>query len=327
MQHLAKCRARSAARRALRRVAPWLAGLGLAGAAQAVLIDVSEIVSGGGLSVAMPPDSVLGSPVSCTSACKHAQVASAGIDGSYTAVPGNEFATTWGPAFLASRPTLNGFSRSLTIVGATDTVSSGGSVGVAQRAAVDFDWTSAYDPRRLAVQTWRVGSGIATLSYAVQVNTPASGARRTYLSFAVPQAVNAYAFRDGSATDYRPNRVNARAAAEVFVDGLPVWAGEIDRVFPKRLQDWPPYFDTNWGAALDGSRVDLHLGELPAGSTRHIAVVFRVELRADGECSVDTTTSPKLQTCHAHLQTLSIPATRIDPVFAGYRPDIQVYTR
>lgn len=306
-----------------------LLGMGLGGLAKAVVIDVSEVVNGPGQSTI-----ALQGPITpCTSACKHALVASAGFAGAYAPFPEPQIASVWGPAFLASVPTLQGLSQSLGVWSAVGTRLDGGAVGVAQRAAVDFDWMGQGSKSQLSVQTWKTGSGIATLSYAVQVNTPTGGPKPTYLSFEIPQQASDFQLANevlssGGVVPHRPLRSHSRAAVDIFVDGLPVWSGEFNRLFSKRLNGFFPV-DLEWGRALDGSRVDLYLGNLPGGSTRNVAVNFRTELHVEGGCYLEQVANPQVQRCHAQRQTLSIPSALSNPggAFSSIRPDIQVYTR
>lgn len=304
----------------------------LAGAARATVIDVSEIVNGHGSTVS-PPPGLLPPPVACGGACRYAVVASAGIGNGYAPAPATQVAAAWAPSWNGSVPTLSPLTQDLPIVRPLNAVLDGGSVGVGQFATVAFDWTGHSAVQRLQVQTWESGAGVATLSHAIRIATPMGGARRTYLSLALPQpavAMQPQLDFDAASQTWiarKPVRMHARATVDVLVDGLPVWSGEVSQLLPRFPVAQP--IGLSWGGALDGSRLDLYLGQLPALSTRHVAVIFRTEQRVEGVACSQQGSDPAMRRCHAQSQSLTLPATPMDPAgsFAGVRPDVQVYTR
>lgn len=302
--------------------------------AAAQVINVSALVTGTAERM-----STLPSPsVACGSACKYVTTSVIGMSNSYDMTPGPYTAGAWPPLWAAgSTPaSVAAVSESL----ALPALSPGQSYdaptgGVWQRARVVYEgvWTPGAQ-RHTAVQTLRTGSGVAWVSYAIRVTSGVDPAP-TYLEFAVPQRnsgilqtpyyiLNDNYFYDGV------DRMQARAAVDVYVDGLPVWSSSEHTLKPKlwsggtfgRLQ-------LKWGTSLAEDRVTLFLGTLTKG-TRTISMLIRSDLRvADDECRSGGQYNPNdLVRCHMAIEGMSLPSVSVNNGYVNVaRPDIRVYTR
>lgn len=314
-----------------------LLGLGstLAPSARAqAWINVSELVTGTEQAL---PSVVTREP--CGSRCRSVFVATAALDDSYTQQPTPVFAGNWPALYTLGSATLAGIGIGSALIapGAPYTGFDWQSTPVGRQARINFS-TDLYGgpiPDRLSVQTWATGSGTAVMSFGARVQLPATQSRRVYLSFAVPQVAASVqtsrtAHDNGATQHHRPTRAHSRVAVDVYVNGLPVWNMEQAVLFPGRhVNSGSNPLRLKWGPALEGDRIRLFLGTLPANSQHQVAVVFRGDTRASaGTCRTYTSAGEELQSYHAQHMSFSLPAMRRnDGAMATalqMRPDIAV---
>ncbi len=313
----------------------------LAPPARAASVNVSESVLG--VSQLWPAVIAGSSPVPCGSACQYVITSSTGLDGSHTLTPGPYTAHAWPPVFGASLPGIGAVDEAGTLpppANGTDTLD-GGSLGVKRRAAVDFAWQPVLGgSRKMSVQTWKSGSGANVVGIAIRINTPSSGAQKTYLEFDVPVLARGWrdAYYVGGPSGYQPistdpKRVQTRSAVDVYVNGLPVWSSQSNHLRPQRDNDSQDIQLLQWGPKLEDDKVTLFLGTLPAGSTRTVTMLIRTDLRVDAPtCKHDTEYSVGYERCHVQMESLTLPAQTVvsggGPYqFISYKPSINVYTR
>lgn len=303
--------------------------------ATAATYNVSQTVLG----VAEPLPANGGFQLACGSACRYASASGAQMANGAIAWPGAFAMASWPVHFTSTAPQYASVDDTLAVPAAPagtqyDTLGE----QPWQRAQVAWSYLSEMpaSARQLDVQTWRSGTGASAVSYAVRINTPADGARRTYLSFEVPTSVRAwkYAGYIGGPSGQQPytvlpNRMQARTAVDVYVDGLPVWSSQSMRLRPKRHgASGAAPFDLDWGDALDGSQATLFLGTLPAGSSRTAVIVMRADLRVDAP-SCYTLPDPAFddeRRCNAHREGLALPGSSVAPLYLKV-PAVTVYTK
>lgn len=310
------------------------AAAALALPAQAVTLNVSRLVLG--TQQLTPAGSF--TPVACGSACQYAMVTSTGMDNGFSATPGPFTASSWPGSYGSSAPGFSSVLESLPLPAPPDgQLRDGGSLDPAQQSRVYF--TSQYPfnglARQVSVQTWKTGSGASSASYAIRISTPADGPRHTYLEFAVPALQRPvsmpYTLTPSNQPIYvKPRRMQARAAVDVYADGLPLWSSESDQLRPQRFaaNSWDGSTTVSWDRSLDDERVVLYLGHLPAGSTRQLTLVIRTDLRVDAaSCRTRHDFLQDYQLCHSQQERLTLPARLANPAYFFYTADISVYTR
>ena len=313
----------------------------LAAPAGAASFNVSQLVNG---SAEPWPFLLPGTPaVDCGANCLYVNSAAAGMSNAYDLTPGPYVVGAWPPAYAGSVPGLAAVEESLAVpLPNNGQVMDGGGIDVFQRANVEFAWQPLLGGKRqMAVQTWKTGSGASTVSYALRVQTPAAGARRTYLEFRVPELRRGWSWAyyvggpSGQQPIYtEPARLQSRSAVDVYVDGLPVWSSESNALRPKRFnpQGLNPLI-LDWDQPFGDDTVTLFLGTLPAGSARSVAVVLRTDLRTEAPtCKSDSDGyGTTLQRCHGQREAISLPADSVASggpfSFISYRPAVRVYTR
>lgn len=309
--------------------------------ALAATINVSQLVTG---TAEATPSYPLGGVISeCGSACRYVNVASAGASTAYDITPGPYVVGAWPPVWGSTVPGLASVDETLAIAPPSGgQTMDGGPTGVLRRAEVRFDFMPLVGSvRRMAVQTWKTGSGAAVASYGVRLVTPAGTARRTYLEFVLPTATRGWqeAYYVGGPSGYQPfyttpERLQARQAVDVYVDGLPVWSSASNLLLPQRFN--PPYSQRlrlDWDRPLTGGdTATLFLGTLPAGQSYALTVVLRTDLRVQAPtCKNDSEFGVSYQRCHSQVEALSLPARSTgssgpyQPM--TYKPDLRVYTR
>lgn len=296
-------------------------------------INVSQLVLG--VSEPLP---VYGTVAACAAACRYASASGAQMSNGAVAWPGPLAMSTWPVQFSAAAPAFAAAADTLSVPPAPagtqyDTLNG----QPWQRAQVAWTYLPDAPPaaRQIDVQTWRSGTGASATSYAVRIDTPAAGARRTFLSFTVPTPVRAWKHAGyiGGPSGQQPftvlpSRLQARTIVDVYVDGLPVWSSQSMRLRPKRhaAHDAPP-FTVDWGAPLDGSKATLYLGTLPAGSSRTAVIVMRADLRSDAPTCY-TLPDPVFtdsRRCDAEQEGLSLPGRSSPPLYLVV-PDVSVYS-
>lgn len=313
----------------------WSLGLTLDSSAQAQSwINVSEIVTGTHQAL---PSSITKEP--CGARCRSVFVATAARDDSHTQQPAPVFAGSWPALYTLGSATLAdvGSGSLLWDPGAPYNGFDWQSMPVGRQARVSFstDLHAGIAPDQLIVQTWATGSGTAVMSFGARVQLPATESRKVYLSLAVPQPTASVQVsrtsHDHGATQYHwPTRAHSRLAVDIYVNGLPVWNMEQAVLFPGRHSNLGGNpLRLKWGPALEGDRIRLFLGTLPAGSLHQVAVIFRGDTRASANtCRIYTGSGEDLQSCHAQRMALSLPTMRRnDGVMATpmqMRPDIVV---
>ncbi|WP_326539785.1 hypothetical protein [Pseudorhodoferax sp.] len=310
--------------------------------ALAATINVSQLVTG---TAEATPTYLPGSIINaCSSACRYVNVASAGASTAYDITPGPYVVGAWPPAWGSAVPGLASVDETLAITPPSGgQTMDGGATGVLRRAEVRFDFMPLVGSvRRMAVQTWKTGSGASVVSYGIRLVTPPGNARRTYLEFVLPTATRGWqeAYYVGGPSGYQPfyttpERLQTRQAVDVYVDGLPVWSSASNLLLPKRFN--PPYSQRlrlDWDRPLTGGdTTTLFLGTLPAGQSYALTVVLRTDLRIEAPtCKNDSEYGVSYQRCHSQVEALSLPA-RSTGVTTGpyqvttYKPDLRVYTR
>ncbi|MFT3818498.1 MAG: hypothetical protein QM750_12820 [Rubrivivax sp.] len=329
--------------RAAALAAPSLAALlaaVLAPSAGAASFNVSQLVNG----VAEPwPLYLPGTPTAdCGANCLYVNSAAAGMSNSYDLTPGPYVVGGWPPAYAGGVPGLASVAEELAVpLPNNGQTMDGGGIGVHQRANVEFAWQPLLGgQRQMAVQSWKTGSGAGTVSYALRIQTPAAGAKRTYLEFRVPALRRgwqlAYTMGGPSGYEYiytQATRLQTRSAVDVYVDGLPVWSSASNALQPKRFN--PPGLNPlilDWDQPLVDDTVTLYLGTLPAGSVRSVAMVLRTDLRTEAPtCKNSHENGTTYQRCHSQREAISLPADSVSsggPLpFISYRPAVRVYTR
>lgn len=326
--------------RSLRAAVALVATLGAATAAQAAFVNVSALVTG---THQMTPIFLPDSPTyPCGSACQYVVISSVGADDDYTQTPGPYTANAWPPAYVAGLATVGAVSKSLAVPAPpAGQVQDGGSIGVARNATVQYDSQPLLNTtRRMGVQTWKGGSGASTVSIAIRLTTPSTGAQRTYLEFTVPKLARGWqdAYYVGGPSgnqpiSKQPRQLQTRSAVDVYVDGLPLWSAASNLLKPRRWS--PPYSDylnLKWGPDLDEDVVTLYLGNLPAGSQRTVSLAFRTDMRGHAAtCYSDTEYGTTYQRCDSRREALTLPSMLVSsggPLsFLSYRPAVRVYTR
>ena len=307
--------------------------------ARADVINVSAFVLGTRGQVA-PIVTATTTTYPCATACQYASVSDVGADAGYLAAPGPYTASTWPPTYLPGLPYYGTADETLPIPAPpSGALTDGGSIGATRRANVQYDISPLLGgTRSMSVQSWKGGSGVATVSLAIRL-TPTADKKYHYLEFVVPRLVRQWqeAYYVGGPSGNQPiydlpQQMQSRSAVDVYIDGMPVWAGESTSLKPQGwTPPYPSYLGLDWGPALDESRVTLFLGMLPAGVTRTIALVFRTDLRvAAPTCHTSNTFGTAYQRCDSRRESLTLPSLlggNGSPLqFLSYRPDVRVYT-
>ncbi|NRF71838.1 hypothetical protein HLB44_33115 [Aquincola sp. S2] len=275
----------------------------------------------------------------CGTACRYVNSASTGMSNSYTLAPSPYTVGAWPPVYGTSVPGLASVFEELAVAppSGSATVQDGGNIGVRQRSKVEYDWQPLLGGvRELSVQTWKTGSGASTVSYAIQLTTAKDLPRRTYLEFTAPVLTRSWQYAGyvggpsgNQPMTTEPNRVQTRAAVDLYIDGLPVWSSESNLLIPRRFN--PPYDQqifVKWGQPLGDGKVTLFLGTLPAGSTRTIAMVIRTDQRVDATtCHNDSEYGTTYQRCHSQLEALSLPSVNTGSGYFEFKPDFKITTR
>lgn len=307
--------------------------------ARADVVNVSAFVLGTRAQV--PP--VLGPATPtypCGAACLYAGISKVGADAGYVMEPAPYTASSWPPVYTAALPAVGAVDETLGIPAPpSGVVTDGGAIGAARLARVQYDWTPLLGgTRMMGVQSWKGGSGVASVSIAIRI-TPAADKKYHYLEFVVPRLARQWqeaAYVGGPSGNQPiqelPQQMQSRSAVDVYIDGLPVWSGESTSLKP---QGWSPpavgYLDLDWGPDLDESRVTLFLGALPLGVTRTVALVFRTDLRvAANTCYTSNMYGTSAQRCDSRREALTLPSMLSGnggPLqLPTYRPDVRVYT-
>lgn len=294
--------------------------------------NVSHLVSGGAKELL--PAVLFTVPVDCSSSmCSWQAVSRIGMSNSYDATPGPYTVGSWPAAWNTFLPGLAEVSESLDIPPPSSGSYEEPASGLWQRARVAFTPVVTLPAERLMrVQSFRTGSGMATVNYTVRI-TPGATAQRMFLDLAIPQ-------RQGGGTSpyytlYNQyfydtvDRLQSRAVVDVYVDGLPVWSTSTHTLKPK---DWGNgtfgRVTLQWGEDPATERVVLFLGSL-TGATRTVSVVVRSDLRVqDDECRSDSLSGQTVVRCHANAEGMSLPTRTVsNGLFLLYRPDMRIYTR
>jgi hypothetical protein len=331
-------------RRPAGRLARLAAAAPLALAAAATLpvcaqtINVSALVTG----TQQTPGLIgFGSPtVPCGAACQYVVASNVGMVSGYDSTPGPFTADTWPPVYGAALGAIGSVTQNLAVPAPPgEAVQDGGSMGVMRRTTVSFPWQPLLNQtRQMMVQTWKGGSGAATVSITIRV-TPTI-AKSHYLEFRVPELARSaqVAYYVGGPSGYEPiskmpKQMQARSQVDVVVDGMPVWSGTSHQIKPQR---WSPpyitYLNLQWGPSLDDSTVKLYLGNLAAGVPRTVSLVFRTDLRASSDsCYTDSEYGTTYQRCDNRREAMSLPAVSGSSgsgpyQFITYKPDVRLYT-
>ena len=311
-----------------------------AGPVAAASFNVSQLVTG---SAQNWPLFLPGSApaVPCGSDCQYVTTSVTGMSNSYTPTPSPYTAGAWPPVYAGSPPGVAAVSEALAVaLPPAGQVLDGDALGVQQASEVRFDSLPLLNTvRRLAVQSWKTGSGASAVSHGLRINTPAVGPKRTYLEFRVPALLTSWVVpkKLGGPSGFEwvyteAERLQTRAAVDVYVDGLPVWSSAVHRLQPKRWGAELNPLRVDWGQPLADDLVTLYLGQLPAGSSRTVAVVMRAESRIEApDCVSATEYGTTYRRCYALREGMSLPAKSVvssGPYsFVSYKPDLQVYTR
>jgi len=307
--------------------------------AHADVINVSSFVLGAGRPQVAPIVGATTPTFPCGTACQYAGVSNIGADAGYLMAPEPYTASTWPPVYAAGLPSVGSVSETLTVPAPpAGMVADGGSVGVARQASVQYDWSPVPGGTRvLGVQTWKGGSGIATVCITIRV-TPTADKKAHFLEFVVPrslrQQLEAWNLLPGTnqPTSLPTTQMQARSAVDVYADGMPVWSGESASLAPPGWSSLgADSLVLDWGPALDESRVTLFLGALPVGVPRTISLIFRTDLRViAGTCLTANTWGATYQRCDTRREALSLPSllsSNGGPLqFVSYRPDVRIFT-
>lgn len=297
-------------------------------------VNVSHLVNGGAKE-SLPM--VLVTPeVDCAGACQYQAMSRVGMSDGYTQTPTPYRVPAWPAVWAASLAGLSDVEDSLPIAappGGTQYQTT--SFGTWQRARVQFDSPPILGgTHEMAVQAFRSGSGVATVTYTIRI-TPGATPRRTFIDLGVPQrgpATSAaspfYTMNDNNFYD-TVDRLQARSAVDVYVDGLPVWSTSSQRLKPR---DWSNgtfgRVTLAWGEDPTTERVVLFLGTL-GGSPRTVSVVVRSDLRVnDDECRNGQQYASDITRCHDNREGMALPTRKVsNGLFMLNRPDLRVYTR
>jgi len=304
----------------------------------AQMINVSALVTG----TQQTPGLIwVGQPtLDCGAACQYVIASDVGMVSGYDSTPGPFTAHTWPPVYGANLNGIGSVDQSLAVPAPPgSSVQDGGSMGVMRRTAVDFSILPLLNqPRRMMVQTWKGGSGAATVSITIRV-TPTTS-KSHYLEFRVPELARSsqVAYYVGGPSGYEPIsklpiQMQARSMVDVVVDGMPVWSGTSHQLRPKRWSaPYITYLNLQWGPSLDDSTVKMFLGNLTAGVPRTVSLVFRTDLRASSDsCYTDTEYGTSYQRCDNRREAMSLPAVAVSSgggpyQFITYKPDVRLYT-
>jgi hypothetical protein len=273
----------------------------------------------------------------CGGACSYLAISGTQMSNSYAIWPG-AYATAAAPALYTGLEALYSQVQELLAIPAppAGVQNIGLPGGALQRSQVAFSVNPA-DPasaRQIDVQTWKSGSGASAASYAVKITLPPGPARPVFLRFEVPQLVRdgVYAMEIAGPSGQEPivtppERLQARSAVEVLVDGLPVWSSQSMKLLPRRYESVGAVpIEFSWGPTLNGGVVTLFLGTLPGNSIRTATLVMRSDLRVDAPVCKTTYSyySGDKQRCTAQIEGLSLPS-KTSPPWYWHRPDVTAY--
>lgn len=299
--------------------------------AQAI-VNVSHLVNGGAKESL--PAVLMTTPVDCSSSmCSWQTVSRIGMTTAYDATPGPYTVGAWPPVWGTALAGPADVAEALAIPAPSSGSYEEPNGGLWQRARVAFTGVLTPGAERLTrVQTFRTGSGMATVTYTVRI-TPGATAQRLFLDLAVPQRQGG-----GSSPYYTLNnqpfydtvdRLQSRGIVDVYVDGLPVWSTSTHTLKPR---DWGHLtfgrVNLQWGEDPTTERVVLFLGSL-SGAARTVSVVIRSDLRVqDDECRSDSQYGNTVVRCHANNEGYTLPARNVsNGFFILTKPDVRVYTR
>jgi len=279
--------------------------------------------------------------VPCGSACQYVVSSNIGASTAYDQTPGPFTVAAWPPVYTAGLGSPGAVSEVLSVpappAGATQ---DGGSIGVARKAEVEFDSLLVLGgQRQMSIQTWKDGSGAALVSVTVRVVPTTT--KGHYLEFRVPTLNRGWkeAWYMGGPSGYEnfyklPTQMQARSMVDVVVDGMPVWSGTSHKLKPQR---WSPpylqYLDLQWGPVLQDDTVNLFLGNLTAGVSRTVSVIFRSDLRVNADtCYTDSDGyGNTLQRCDSRREGMNLPSINVGSgsgpyQYFSYKPHVRVYT-
>lgn len=318
-----------------------LAALGLLLACGAATAQVANAINVAALVTGVSEDkpaSSLRTP--CGSQCVWATASAVATTDSYTVSPGPLVPLAW-PTWVGTRPAVqDALTEPLEVV----LPATGGSAtwtglasGKLHRAEVHNDlyaWMGSAR-QQLSTESFRVGSGSATVSYAVRIQNTSGAPQAQWLEFSVPQALPAFevARNDyGGSNGFTPETAHprqqaTRSAVDVVVDGLTVWSSATHRLQPRRVpgQHGPLLLRT--GAGLGPQpKVLLFLGRVPAMATIHVTLLLRTDARLDAPtCLHESEFGGSYMRCHAHREVLSIPSASSLASGGQMRPVVDVF--
>lgn len=299
--------------------------------AQAI-VNVSHLVSGGAKESL--PAVLMTTPVDCSSSmCSWQAVSRIGMDDAYDSNPDPYTVGSWPPVWLTSLPGVANVDEPLDIPPPSSGSYEEPFLGLWQRARVTFTGVLTPGAEHLTrVQTFRTGSGMATVNYTVRI-TPGATAQRMFLDLGIPQRVasssSPYHTINNQPFYDAVDRLQSRSVVDVYVDGLPVWSTSTHTLKPR---DWGNgtlgRVTLKWGEDPTTDRVVLFLGSL-SGATRTVSVVIRSDLRVqDNECRSDSPFGQTVVRCHANAEGMSLPTRTVsNGLFQLRRPDMRIYTR
>jgi hypothetical protein len=333
------CRRRPAGRLARLAAAVVLALAAVTAPVYAQGNNVSALVTG---TQQQPPLIWVGATqVACGTACQYVVSSNIGASTAYDQTPGPYTTAAWPPVYGAGLGSPGAVSEALSVpappAGATQ---DGGSIGVARKAAVEFDSLLVLGGKReMSIQTWKDGSGAALVSVTVRLVPTTTKAH--YLEFRVPTVSRGWqeAYYVGGPSGQQPihkmpKQVQARSMVDVIVDGMPVWSGTSHKLKPQRWSlPYLAYLDLQWGPALADDTVNLFLGTLAAGVPRTISLIFRSDLRVNADtCYTDSDGyGNNIQRCDSRREGMSLPAMNVGSgsgpyQYFSYKPHVRVYT-
>jgi hypothetical protein len=98
----------------------------------------------------------------------------------------------------------------------------------------------------------------------------------------------------GTYSYHRPQSAKARAAVDVYADGLPIWSSESIYRYPQ-LAGGSPFDeqDVSWGKDDGTGTSTLYLGRLAAGQSLTIALIARTNVNdKTSDCGIQDTSTP-----------------------------------
>jgi len=239
-------------------------------------------------------DEAAQSPVWCGTACSYSRISTAKIapDTRWTYTP-----VAWPDNYVTAIPKPSAVSQStLTPVGTLD--NQGREIihdsAYYERGSVDV--TRAGDSLQTSVyQSGNQGSGesgkaAATLAYHVKVQNQSSGSRDYFIRFTAPKAtgsVDVPIYIGGPSQDQPFNvsqnkYVKKRSAADILVNGLPVWSTSSSYFIPESGYTSPDYsgYSLGFGYESDDDSYTVFIGRFAAATLFEIDYIVRAETQS-----------------------------------------------